>query len=85
MSSLKREEMVPVNGRPRGLVDSQWLTEIPGDLLQDCAQTPEEHDITRPAASPGLDIDRGTHAPFGSWSADRVAPTGTDTRRIRPS
>ncbi len=55
--------MLPANGRPRGWVDAQRLTEVADDLLQDCAQTPHEHGIAPPAASPGLDADLGTQAP----------------------
>lgn len=57
------EEMPPANGRPRGWVDAQRLTEVADDLLEDCAQTPHEHGIAPPAASPGLDADLGTQAP----------------------
>ncbi len=85
--SLKREEMLPINGRPFGWVDSQRLTDVPSDLLQDCAPTADDHDITPLSASPGLDIDRGTQAPSGPWSAvgsHRPAPK-SETSRVGPT
>ena len=27
-------EMLPVNGRPRGWVSAQWLTEVPGEVTE---------------------------------------------------